>query len=665
MLTKDPMARPPTADSVGNNAMLGLMQHDDQEAVGDHGDSSASSFMNHIRSVFDRHTGAFPDSQSTAATPSHTQPSEGPESSKARPSLDYVLPPRQRADYLLNLYWRLMGNLHTFLDIQEVKVMYERVWTGKDLGEDALTFLCLMNVIFSIACLLDSSIVAEERVKAADIFYKRSQDLLGLELMQRRSVLTVQCFLLLGQYLQSTDNPQQCWIFVGIAVRIAQSLALDLPSTNSDVKSMHRGNVLRMVWHGCVLMDRTLSMTFGRPVMITSQAASAVPLPTIHKCSDCDGFNTPYMDGAEQAASPFFLESLKLHDIMSNTLLALYSTASSQKQSEGMYATYFGNLGARAVGNILQINKQLSSWVDELPEHLRNSSNGSKTTTHRRQTNIIWLQYRHVRILLFRPVLSRFCSKHETRTLSQGDRLPFKLALHCSVSCVRTALDTITFFERNMSDVGLNELDDILPAWWYSIFYLYTAATVMVAARLHPSIVAEVKESVISNACHAVIKIFERFQCFGAHAKKCAAALHAIFEQVQHQNLGQPQLQCQTQSQAAQSSGDLSRQQQQQAYTQDVQTGYESRRVAGMPSTLDRVLFAENCPVQSNDTIVHHATTTADGSKDPSHWALHNANTVMTGFDAFIPNGPSNLEHFDLTEFQHHPEDISWLTSLP
>lgn len=77
-----------------------------------------------------------------------------------------------------------------------------------------------------------------------------------------------------------------------------------------------------------------------------------------------------------------------------------------------------------------------------------------------------------------------------------------------------------------------HELDDILPAWWYSIFYVYSAATVLVAARLQPPIIAEVSETAIMDGRHAVMRIFKKFARFDKHATRCAAAISVLFDQV-------------------------------------------------------------------------------------------------------------------------------------
>ena len=430
------------------NAMMGLMEDEAQPSSSHYGDSSAKSFMNQMKSVMNRQASLSDSQTPSPSKTSYMRPPQGRRLSTKRLQ-DYVLPSRQRADHLMAIYWRLVGTLYPFLDTVEVESFYQRLWTGGELGEEGSTFLCLLNVMFSIACNLDPATEPSKRAKNAEAFYQRAREFLDLDLFQRRSILTVQCFLLLGQHLQSTNDPQQCWIFVGLAIRISQSLGLDLAATSAEANSVHECEVLRRVWHGCVLMDRTLSMTFGRPAMITSQAAALVPSPSAHSEGDtCRCFTLLCSPDSNETSPHFFIEALKLYELMGQTLLILYNPASREDAVGDTVTT------TRAVGEVLEMDKALCSWSRALPIHLRYDPDAVKSTTHQRQCNVLWLRHRHIRILLFRPVLSRFCSPHETHSPSTSleDSLFWKIALQCSVSCVQTSLETIEFLDRTMSE---------------------------------------------------------------------------------------------------------------------------------------------------------------------------------------------------------------------
>ncbi|KAK6442736.1 hypothetical protein LTR95_001019 [Oleoguttula sp. CCFEE 5521] len=217
------------------NVMMGFMNEEHQGSPNTFGDSSATGFMHQIKKAIDRQI-TRPGLQSpvqVAERNDHSLTWSKPSQSLQK-QLDYVLPPRHRADYLLGTYWRLVDTLYPLLDRTEVESQYRRLWTGEAVGGDeAAVFVSLLNIIFSTACALDATIPPDKRVSSANIFFHRAQELLDLGFVRIQSVMTVQCFLLFGQYLQSTNDPQQCWNFVALAIRMAQSLGLDLPSTSA------------------------------------------------------------------------------------------------------------------------------------------------------------------------------------------------------------------------------------------------------------------------------------------------------------------------------------------------------------------------------------------------------------------------------------------------
>jgi hypothetical protein len=93
----------------------------------------------------------------------------------------------------------------------------------------------------------------------------------------------------------------QCWMVIGLAVRTAQSLGLHLPETSAQISSPRRQQMTRRFWYGCVLMDTTL-MTYGRPTMVKSHAATVVPLPlaasvSIHSVGTHTAEHSAYNDG--------------------------------------------------------------------------------------------------------------------------------------------------------------------------------------------------------------------------------------------------------------------------------------------------------------------------------------------------------------------------------
>ncbi len=80
-------------------------------------------------------------------------------------------------------------------------------------------------------------------------------------------VLAVQFLLLMSQYLQGTQRSVETWTIHGLAVKAALQLGLHSSGASSHLSPLVQ-EYRKRTWYGCVLLDRTLSMTFGRPAAI-------------------------------------------------------------------------------------------------------------------------------------------------------------------------------------------------------------------------------------------------------------------------------------------------------------------------------------------------------------------------------------------------------------
>lgn len=73
-------------------------------------------------------------------------------------------------------------------------------------------------------------------------------------------------------------------------------------------------------------------------------------------------------------------------------------------------------------------------------------------------------------MLLFRPILSKYSSMRDNPTvlspISINDSFPHRVALQCSIICVRVAQESIELIYNNVPADGTG---GPLPAWWYNI----------------------------------------------------------------------------------------------------------------------------------------------------------------------------------------------------
>lgn len=354
----------PSENSV--HAIIGSTLNGDGR-VGFFGSSSAGHFMQNVKKMVQLGNSR---TQQTSQLNTAVQSvlASGHDTAESKP-VDYALPPRRRADMLMSAYWRYVHVLYPYLDKPRVLEDYENLWRGNESIFDERSFICLLNAIFALGSQIDETTPAEERACFAYVFYTRAREL--LDITATGSVRTVHSFLLLGQYTQSTNEPHSCWIYVGLAIRTAQSLGLHLPETSQHVPDIYTRDLLRKTWHGCVLLDRVISMTHGRPCMIGPQAARAVPFPlTEDELYLSSGSLQPPPGRPKQSAEVgFFVQSLKLFEILHDVMFKFYSINCRQRKLVDVNK-YFGSSDNNQ-SSIFEVERRILKWQQNIPDHLK------------------------------------------------------------------------------------------------------------------------------------------------------------------------------------------------------------------------------------------------------------------------------------------------------
>ncbi|KAF9894108.1 hypothetical protein FE257_009081 [Aspergillus nanangensis] len=274
-----------------------------------------------------------------------------------------ALPPRSRADALMSVYWDAVHPLYPFVDRVIINEQYESLFMIQAFGEINSFLLCALNLIFALSCQLNTTVAAHHRQHSAQVFFERAQKSLDLWKLPS-SLESVQVLLLLAQYLQSTNEPLQCWNFVGSAVRMAENLGLHLRETSEHAACIRDREMMRRVWHGCVLMDRVSAMAYGRPTMINQTVAARTPLPVAIDEEDL----TNEVDQEHPSRLAFFVQSLKLYDILEEILRVFY--ANKEKRRDNCSPGFLDSLQSR-VASTVDVDSKLMMWEVSLPDRLQ------------------------------------------------------------------------------------------------------------------------------------------------------------------------------------------------------------------------------------------------------------------------------------------------------
>ncbi|KIX99976.1 uncharacterized protein Z520_04614 [Fonsecaea multimorphosa CBS 102226] len=450
----------------------------------------------------------------------------------------FVLPPRRVADDMMEKYWNEVYLLYPFLMRERFMPAYQRIWTGADRETDQRLLYCILNLIFAICCQISKRESPSEKAAAAEVFYKRASNLLQVNLISSGSLELVQALLLMGQYLQSTEWPHRCWVAIGLAIRISQGSGLHLRRTTMNVAQIDR-ELARRAWHGCVFMDRMVSMTLGRPMMISRTDASVVPFP--------EAIDDQYLslEIGQDHSQPqgqvsiieFYVQSLKLYIITEEILSVMYpheDAASSPTRA----SSALEKLASLDFNTILRIDSAITNWYKAVPNELKIHSDSlpePHKAAHARQANILRLRCLQVQILLFRPILSLLLAQ-EIRSkaicLPTAELwLPLSMGLICVRKCMRNALEMISIIYEKQINPRSNDIE-LLPAWWFQVFFIYTAATALIPARVYSYIRGDISQTSLTEAWRRSLEVLRRLSPLSPTATRCLAALELLDEEV-------------------------------------------------------------------------------------------------------------------------------------
>ncbi|KAM0420552.1 hypothetical protein ACHAPT_011721 [Fusarium lateritium] len=513
------------------DAMTGMVG-DPSTSVEFFGSSSAASFMRQINTAIDVRLGR---SQASAdlnsAHPSKPGVSTSSETKVYIDPLAYTLPQRSFADSLLQDYYRLVWVILPVHDWTIFREAYKSVWLGSGSSIPEHVLYCMINLAFALGSQFSQAVPPSDRREMGQTFWKRAHMLFDPRLNEGASLEGVQCLLLMGLFLQSTCESHQCWMTVGSAIRMAQSLGLHLSSSARKNEGVREVEIARRVWHGCVFMDRVLSMTFGRPSMIADWLSDAVPLPLM---IDDDFLDTQVKPAAVRPDGrttevAFFIKSLELYSIVNDSLLQLYMSPKEKSAKEN-----------DLLASVLRLDSQLTQWARSIPQQLSCAHTSTdEDFLFQRQRIVLRARYLHARILVLRPIVAEFYLKQakpkDNQNHSRTDEaVSQRLVDECFVLCFEAAHETINIFQQNLD---LDTVTGPVPAWWFALV-VYTAATVLLAERFRPTDPsAPTSEPWHANtAWNQAIQLLRAYSRVGESAERCVAALEILSAKIKGQS---------------------------------------------------------------------------------------------------------------------------------
>lgn len=142
-------------------------------------------------------------------------------------------------------------------------------------------------------------------------------------------------------------------------------------------------------------------------------------------------------------------------------------------------------------------------------------------------------RFLHMRLLSLRPILTAFVAGEtdECKGLASfGIDLSTRVAHQCSMVCVKIAQEAISLVHSNRSPPW--ETTGLVAVWWYNVLFVYSAATVLIAARLKISVVSEIGEKSILQSWEMAMDILKEYISFSDSIPRLVTALHVLFDEI-------------------------------------------------------------------------------------------------------------------------------------
>jgi hypothetical protein len=389
----------------------------------------------------------------------------------ARPSatdeLAAVFPKEEVANMLLETYF---GQVHWFMLLfhqDDFRSTFAQVSAdlhreGSDIALGTLSTavavcaISLQYVSYSDMPSLTSLEVDAEALKL-EMFTALGHSL--LDILALGSLDTVYTCVLMGTYYLYHGEPDLAWPLCGCALRTAQALSLHrrtLPDASLSGQPLHSfqrsAEARKRCWWAIYEIDTFCCMLYGLPLSITD--------------SDCDvehlDPSVQYVAGIDTTSSMLYYKPAmaKLTKITKSALSELYAREHKPGAAD-LSPDSYEHGQASIVRKVRSLDKQIQSWRDNLPPHLRKVFDHDAPTKLRQygqpvshggasqaeyEATIIQLQalslrlaYENARILLHRPLLSRRLKEATVDGgLSTGPS-PAVESYQSSVSAARTA----------------------------------------------------------------------------------------------------------------------------------------------------------------------------------------------------------------------------------
>ena len=234
----------------------------------------------------------------------------------------------------------------------------------------------------------------------------------------------------------------------------------------------------KRVWFGCVVLDRSMSMTFGRPSTIPD-TYSKLDLPQSYPLQS-DSASGESAESRNSTNVAFFSATITLYKVMWEVLDVLYG----QNLACGIDLSIND-----IVGHLYPLEQRLLNWRRSLPASLRIVAKPASPSDvdwpfdltefgpEQKLSTILTLRYLNLRLLLHRPVLVRLLDYlYDSKSREDEAILLQQIGTSSVYQCHQTATEIIYVVS---SATKMAKPRDLLGAWFFTTYYTFNAALIL------------------------------------------------------------------------------------------------------------------------------------------------------------------------------------------
>ncbi|KAG0154248.1 hypothetical protein PDIDSM_1628 [Penicillium digitatum] len=385
-----------------------------------------------------------PPAADSSITPTLTNPESSPASAVGPGQMLSI----ERSNYyfdqahvFMNGYFESIHFVHPFVDKEDFFARANDLWFNRSRTPEP-SFIALYLSVLSLGSLVrvwdEGTLAGLGRFEWSRKLFEEAQVYLN-NLRFSNDLETVQCLYMMAKVCQNELNPNLAYMYLGLAVRTCLSAGFnrEIPCPEDTTQ---RSDWISKTWWGLFSLEIEMSFSVGRP--------DSLGMDEYHNRK------IPPRDDSEFAIIPWMIDFAQ---IIRQISVQIYHSRISLPDKLQL---------------ALQIEMEMDRWLARLPEMIKPDVGGYRLGRSalrdpkwaRRQQLVLGIRYYNVRMLLFRPFLSRLTRKaqHPPTDLDQT----FDKCLDAAIRSLQVLHD-------------LYRVHTFFRCWWYNTTYVMLATSTL------------------------------------------------------------------------------------------------------------------------------------------------------------------------------------------